>query len=57
MPSTFAELRDRTSATVQAALTRLCVLCKAQPNTDCANVISGAPLPGGNIVHYARTGR
>lgn len=54
---TFAELADRESATVQGALSRQCDICKAKPRCDCRNFIDGGPLPGGNIVHYARTAR
>lgn len=55
MTTIFEELGNRTSATVQDALTRKCEVCHAQPGTDCTNTINtGAPLPG-RLVHHART--
>lgn len=56
MTEMFEELNLRTSATVVAALTRKCEVCKAKPGVDCTNTINaGGELPG-RIVHYARTG-
>jgi hypothetical protein len=56
MTAMFEELNLRTSATVVAALTRKCEVCKAQPGADCTNTInSGLPLPG-RLVHFARMG-
>lgn len=55
MTAIFQELGNRDSATVQAALTRRCEVCHAQPGTDCTNTINtGAPLPG-RLVHFSRT--
>lgn len=58
----FADLSDRTCAVVQAALSRRCIVCKAKPGNDCTSISArtgdpnpGGLLPGGRIVHYART--
>jgi hypothetical protein len=57
MTAIFEELNDRGSATVQAALTRKCEVCRAKPGEDCTNMpINHSPLQL-RIVHYARTAR
>jgi hypothetical protein len=56
MTAMFEELNLRTSATVVAALTRKCEVCKAKPGVDCTNTINpGAQLPG-RLIHFARMG-
>jgi hypothetical protein len=53
--SVFGQLGDRRSPLVQAALTRKCIICKANPGEDCTNMpINHHALPG-RIVHSART--
>lgn len=53
-PNPFAELTNRDSPTVQAALTRKCEVCKAKPDADCTDTIrTGYPLAG-RLVHFAR---
>jgi hypothetical protein len=56
MTTIFDELGNRDSATVQAALSRTCDLCGAQPGFDCTNLTNGFPLQL-RLVHYMRTGR
>jgi hypothetical protein len=57
MTDMFEELNLRTSATVVAAPTRKCEVCKAQPGADCTNTLNGGESLPNRIVHYARTAR
>jgi hypothetical protein len=54
----IADLNNPESLQVQDALTKKCPLCHAKPGQKCSNTIKpGLPLPGGRLVHYARSER
>lgn len=54
-PNPYAELTNRDSDIVQAALTRRCEICKAKPTQDCINTIDSRTLLLGRLVHFTRT--
>jgi hypothetical protein len=51
-----ADLANPNSIHVQNALTFRCQICGAKPGNYCKNTIKPKlPLPGGRLVHIART--
>ena len=54
--ASYAEqINDPDSELVRGALTRRCLLCKAQPGSLCTNTISFDASLDGRIIHHART--
>jgi hypothetical protein len=54
----IADLNNPDSLQVQDALTKKCPLCHAKRGEKCVNIINPElPLPGGRLVHYARSER
>lgn len=53
MLHTQVDLRDPNNPVVQAALTRRCPGCKAQPGQHCASVLP-KPFPDRRLIHYIR---